>query len=143
MSGAALPEYVQALLDPAAYPHAPAEVELRQTHISRVFLAGDVVYKTKKPVDFGFISQLDAETRARFCHAELRLNRRLAPGVYLGVVPVVRMPDGRFAVEGDPAAARSSSTPSRCGACRTSARSSGCSRRARRQRTSRSGSRGG
>ncbi len=103
MSGAALPEYVQALLDPAAYPHAPAEVELRQTHISRVFLAGDVVYKTKKPVDFGFISQLDAETRERFCHAELRLNRRLAPGVYLGVVPVVRMPDGRFAVEGDPA----------------------------------------
>ena len=104
MSGAALPEYVQALLDPAAYPHAPAEVELRQTHISRVFLAGDVVYKTKKHVDFGFISQLDAGTRERFCHAELRLNRRLAPGVYLGVVPVVRMPDGRFAVEGDPAA---------------------------------------
>ena len=104
MSGAALPEYVQALLDPAAYPHAPAGIELRQTHISRVFLAGDVVYKTKKPVDFGFISQLDAETRERFCHAELRLNRRLAPGVYLGVVPIVRTPDGRFAVEGDPAA---------------------------------------
>ena len=105
MSGdAALPEYVRALLDPAAYPHAPPEVELRQTHISWVFLAGDVVYKTKKPVDFGFISQLDAETRERFCHAELRLNRRLAPGVYLDVVPVVRTPDGRHAVEGDPAA---------------------------------------
>ena len=105
MSGeAAFPEYVQALLDPAAYPHAPAGVELRQTHISRVFLAGDLAYKTKKPVDFGFISQLDAETRERFCHAELRLNRRLAPGVYLGVVPVVRTPDGRYAVEGDPAA---------------------------------------
>ena len=105
MSGeAALPEYVQALLDPAAYPHAPAEVELRQTHISWVFLAGDLVYKTKKPVDFGFISQLDAETRERFCHAELRLNRRLAPGVYLDVVPVVRTPDGRYAVEGNPAA---------------------------------------
>ena len=105
MSGeAALPEYVRALLDPATYPHAPREVELRQTHISWVFLAGDLVYKTKKPVDFGFISQLDAETRERFCHAELRLNRRLAPGVYLDVVPVVRTPDGRHAVEGDPAA---------------------------------------
>ena len=105
MSGdGAIPEYVRALLDPAAYPHAPAEVELRQTHISRVFIAGDVVYKTKKPVDFGFINQLDAETRERFCHAELRLNRRLAPGVYLGVVPIVRMPGGHYAVEGDPAA---------------------------------------
>ncbi len=105
MSGeAALPEYVRALLDPAAYPHAPAAVELRQTHISWVFLAGDLVYKTKKPVDFGFIRQLDGETRERFCHAELRLNRRLAPGVYVDVVPVVRMPDGRYAVEGDPAA---------------------------------------
>ena len=105
MSGdGAIPEYVRALLDPAAYPHAPSGIELRQTHISRVFLAGDVVYKTKKPVDFGFISQLDAETRERFCHAELRLNRRLAPGVYLGVVPIVRTPDGRYAVEGDPAA---------------------------------------
>ncbi len=105
MSGdAALPEYVQALLDPAAYPHAPAGVELLQTHISWVFLAGDLVYKTKKPVDFGFISQLDRETRERFCHAELRLNRRLAPGVYLDVAPVVRMPDGSHAVEGDPAA---------------------------------------
>ena len=105
MSGdGAIPEYVRALLDPAPYPHAPAGIELRQTHISWVFLAGDVVYKTKKPVDFGFISQLDAETRERFCHAELRLNRRLAPGVYLGVVPIVRMPDGRYVVEGDPAA---------------------------------------
>ena len=104
MSGdGAIPEYVRALLDPAAYPHAPAGIELRQTHISWVFLAADVVYKTKKPVDFGFISQLDAETRERFCHAELRLNRRLAPGVYLGVVPIVRTPDGRYAVEGDPA----------------------------------------
>ena len=104
MSGAALPEYVQALLDPAAYPHAPAEVELRQTHISRVFLAGDTVYKTKKPVDFGFISP------ARRGDARALLSRRAAAQppprarVYLGVVPIVRTPDGRFAVEGDPAA---------------------------------------
>ena len=102
--GEAQPDYVRALLDPAAYPDPPAAVELRQTHISRVFLAGDAVYKIKKPVDFGFIEQLGAETRERHCRAEVALNRRLAPGVYLGVAPVVRTPDGRYRVEGDPAA---------------------------------------
>ena len=98
--GSALPDYVRGLLDPAAYPEAPHSVDLRQTHISYVFLAGEMVYKTKKPVDFGFIDQTDAGARARFCHAELRLNRRLAPDVYLDVVTVVRTPDGRFAVDG-------------------------------------------
>ena len=51
-----LPAYVRALLDPSAYPRHPSEVRLIQTHISYVFIAGDVVYKTKKPVDFGFIN---------------------------------------------------------------------------------------
>ena len=99
---AALPEYVGGLLEPSAYPVPPAAsnaVRLVQTHISYVFLAGDVVYKTKKPVDFGFIEQLTLETRERFCHAEVRLNRRLAPDVYLGVVPVLRRADGRYVVE--------------------------------------------
>ncbi len=96
---AALPEYVRGLLDPAAYPVVPAEVQLVQTHISYVFLAGEVVYKTKKPVDFGFIEQMSLETRERFCRAEVTLNRRLAPDVYLGVVPVLRRTDGRVVVE--------------------------------------------
>ncbi len=48
-----LPDYVRALLDPSVYPDPPDEVTLVQTHLSYVFLAGDVVYKTKKPVDFG------------------------------------------------------------------------------------------
>jgi aminoglycoside phosphotransferase family enzyme/predicted kinase len=95
----ALPDYVRALLEPASYPHAPATVELVQTHISYVFLAGDVVYKTKKPIDFGFIQQLDAETRRRFCEAEVKLNRRLAPNVYLDTVPIARLADGGYAVE--------------------------------------------
>ena len=94
----ALPEYVRALLRPDAYPSPPPHVELRQTHISYVFLAGDVVYKTKKPVDFGFIDQVAAERREAFCHAEVRLNRRLAPDVYLGVGPIVRLPGGRIVV---------------------------------------------
>ena len=96
---AGLPDYVRGLLEPSAYPTPPDEVHLVQTHISYVFLAGDVVYKTKKPVDFGFIEQLSVETRHRFCDAEVRLNRRLAPDVYLGVVPVLRRADGTFTVE--------------------------------------------
>ncbi len=101
----ALPDYVRALLDPAAFPNAPAAVELIQTHISYVFIAGDRVYKTKKPVDFGFVNQLDAETRHQFCLREVELNRRLAADVYRGVHPVVRYPDGHHEIlEGDPPA---------------------------------------
>ncbi len=99
MSDDALPDYVRGLLEPAAYPQRPATVVLHQTHISYVFVAGDVVYKTKKPVDFGFVNQTAPEDRERFCQAEVRLNRRLAPDVYLEVVPVVLTPEGRYAVE--------------------------------------------
>lgn len=99
---AALPEYVRALLRPEAYPHRPSEVTLAQTHLSYVFLAGDLVYKTKKPVDFGFVEQLELATRERFCHNEVTLNRRLAPDVYLDVAAVVRRADGSFAVDVPP-----------------------------------------
>jgi len=98
----ALPEYVRGLLDPSAYPQPPEAVELRQTHISYVFMAGDVVYKTKKPVDFGFIDQVAPEVRRRLVEVEVRLNRRLTRGVYLGAVPVVRRSDGSYAVEASP-----------------------------------------
>ena len=94
-----LPDYVRGLLNPGAYPAPPAAIELVQTHISYVFLAGDVVYKTKKPVDFGFINQLEAATREKYAHAEVRLNRRLSRDVYLDVVPVVRRGDGTFAID--------------------------------------------
>lgn len=99
---AALPEYVRALLRPEAYPHGPSAVTLVQTHLSYVFLAGDLVYKTKKPVDFGFVQQLDLGTRERFCRNEVTLNRRLAPDVYLDVVAVVRRADGSTAVDVPP-----------------------------------------
>ncbi len=94
-----LPDYVRGLLDPRAYPSPPSRVQLVQTHISYVFLADDAVYKTKKPVDFGFISQLDAATRERYCRDEVRLNRRLSQGIYLDAVPVLRLADGRYAVD--------------------------------------------
>lgn len=97
---ASLPE---ALLDPAAYPHAPDDVELRETHISWVFLAGDKAYKVKKPVVFPFLDYSSLTARRAFCHAEVGLDRRFAPSVYRGVVALVPGPDGglRIAPEYD------------------------------------------
>jgi aminoglycoside phosphotransferase family enzyme/predicted kinase len=79
---------VDGLRDPAAYPHPADHVEVIETHISWVVLAGDYAYKLKKPVNLGF---LDFSTRARrrlFCREEVRINRRLAPTLYLGVIAV-------------------------------------------------------
>jgi uncharacterized protein len=73
---------------PGAYPYLAKRVELVETHISWVFLAGPFAYKVKKPVNFGFVDYSSLERRRHFCHEEVRLNRRLAPDVYLDVVPV-------------------------------------------------------
>lgn len=58
------------------------------THISTVLLAGDFAYKIKKPVDFGFLDFSSLQKRQHFCTEELRLNRRLAPELYLEVLPI-------------------------------------------------------
>ena len=93
---------IEALTEPTAYPYPVQTVEVRQTHISAVFLAGSFVYKVKKPVALGFLDFTTLERRHHFCHEEVRLNRRLAPNVYLSVVPVVRTPGGvRLEVEGE------------------------------------------
>ena len=81
---------IQTLSKPSAYPHPIHKIEVRQTHISVVFLAGDFAYKIKKPVELGFLDFSTLEKRRHFCNEEVRLNRRLAPSVYLGVVPVAR-----------------------------------------------------
>ncbi len=81
---------VNSLLRPDFYPHKPASVELIQTHISWVFLAGDRVYKIKKPVDFGFLDFSTLRKRGSACSEEVRLNRRLAGDMYLGTAPVYR-----------------------------------------------------
>lgn len=95
-----------ALLDPAAYPHHPPTVELRETHISWVFLAGERAYKVKKPVRFPFLDYGTLTRRRALCADELRLGRRFAPSVYAGVVALVpRGPSGlRVALEPDPRA---------------------------------------
>jgi aminoglycoside phosphotransferase family enzyme len=86
------------LLEAKAYDHDPAGVDMVQTHISWVFLAGDLVYKLKKPVDFGFLDFTTLDKRAFFCREEVRLNRRLAPDIYLGVAEIVRDAEGHYAV---------------------------------------------
>jgi len=83
-----LPEMVQALLDPKAYPGAPQRVELVQTQMSFVFLTDNYVYKVKKPVNLGFLDYTTLEKRHALCKKEVELNRRLCPDVYLGIVPI-------------------------------------------------------
>jgi len=84
----ALASTAKALLNPAAYPHRPQEIELVQTQMSFVFLTGDYVYKVKKPVNLGYLDYTTLEKRCFFCHQELELNRRLCPNAYLAVVPI-------------------------------------------------------
>ncbi|MDE0082894.1 MAG: AAA family ATPase [Gammaproteobacteria bacterium] len=84
-------ELILALSDPGAYPEAPAEVECLQTHISAVFRLRDTVYKVKKPKELLFLDFTTLDARRHFCHEEVRLNRRLAPDVYEGVVPILRV----------------------------------------------------
>jgi len=95
MAGGALPPLIRQLLDPRIYPHLTDKIELIQTHISFVLLAGDYVYKIKKAVNFGFLDFSTLGKRRYYCQQEVRLNRRLCPGVYLGVVPI-RERKGRF-----------------------------------------------
>jgi aminoglycoside phosphotransferase family enzyme len=90
MTQANLPQFIQALLDPAAYPHPAGDIRLVQTHISYVLLAGDFVYKFKKPVNFGFLDFYTLEKRKVCCEQELLLNRRLCPEIYLDLVTVTR-----------------------------------------------------
>ena len=76
------------LLRPAAYDHPVEDVRLIETHISWVFLTGVYAYKIKKPVDFGFLDFSTLEKRRDYCEQELRLNRRLAPALYVDVVAI-------------------------------------------------------
>lgn len=98
-----LAKLIEDLARPAAFPFAVGAVDVVQTHISVVFLAGDVVYKLKKPVNLGFLDFGTLDKRRYYCEEEVRLNRRLAPAVYLGVSPITRGAAGaRFEGEGEP-----------------------------------------
>ncbi len=83
------PFRIEDLLLPAAFEHdVAAHPRLVETHISWVILTGPFAYKIKKPVKLDFIDTSTLERRRHYCNEELRLNRRLAPELYLEVVPI-------------------------------------------------------
>ena len=81
-------ELVSAMLEPGFYPKRPSKVAHKETHISHVFLTDDLVYKVKKAVRFSFLDYSTLAKRRHFLNEELQLNRRLAPSVYLAVMPI-------------------------------------------------------
>jgi len=94
-----LPEFIQALLSPEAYPHTTNRIELLQTQMSFVLLTGDYVYKVKKPVNLGYLDYTTLDKRLFFCQKEVELNRRLCPDAYLGVVTVTN-DNGLIGIDG-------------------------------------------
>jgi aminoglycoside phosphotransferase family enzyme/predicted kinase len=76
------------MMDPGFYPKPPGDVTHKETHISHLFFAGDLVYKVKKAVRFPFLDYSTLNKRRYFLYEEMRLNRRLAPSVYLAVLPI-------------------------------------------------------
>ena len=95
-----LEQKVEFLSRSSAYAQPVTGVIRRETHMSCVFLAGDRVYKLKKPVRFAYLDFSNLGRREGACRAELRLNRRLAPDVYLDVMPLTATPSG-LAMGGD------------------------------------------
>jgi len=96
-------QLIDALRSPAPYPRPVDEVELIETHISWVFLAGGFVYKLKKPLDLGFLDFSTLEKRRFYCEEEIRLNRRTAPEIYLDVIGIGGTPESpRLAGDDDP-----------------------------------------
>jgi aminoglycoside phosphotransferase family enzyme/predicted kinase len=84
---------IQALTDRSVYEHPTTEIAVLQTHISWVVLTGPYAYKIKKPVNLGFVDFSTLAKRHFFCQEELRLNRRLAPQLYLDVVAISGTPE--------------------------------------------------
>ena len=100
-TGRTPPTLVAGLSRAAAYDHPVGNVRVAETHVSWVFLTGQHAYKVKKPVKLPFLDFSTLERRRHFCEEELRLNRRLAPQLYLDVVPI----------GGDPTAPRVNAEP--------------------------------
>jgi hypothetical protein len=89
---------VELLASPAT--HGGAAVERIDTHTAVVFLAGARAYKLKRAVSYDYFDASTADRRRVLCEAEVALNRRTAPGLYRGVIPVTRDADGTLALRG-------------------------------------------
>ncbi|SCZ49090.1 hypothetical protein [Thiohalomonas denitrificans] len=88
------------LRQPETYPATVERVEAIETHMSWVFIAGGDVYKLKKPVRYSYLDFRTLDARHQDCLEEVRLNRRLADGVYLGTLPVTARSDGGVSIDG-------------------------------------------
>jgi uncharacterized protein len=84
----------------AAYPQLPERVDIVETHISVIFLAGEFVYKLKRPVRYDFLDFTTIEKRELACREEIRLNCRLAPDIYLAAIPITCETDGSLRLGG-------------------------------------------
>ena len=93
-------EKVSFLKQPGAYPHPVVKVETKETHMSWVFLVNDFVYKLKKTVQYRFLDFGTLEARLKNCREEIRLNKRLAADLYVGIVPLVLNEEGKLQIEG-------------------------------------------
>lgn len=93
MAEGELEQLLANLQDPNRFPHRVSGFSLIETHISFVLLTGEYAYKFKKPVNLGFVDFSSLRRRAFYCREELRLNRRLAPELYLSVVRITGTPD--------------------------------------------------
>ena len=87
---------IEFLSDAGSFSDFTHEVSVKQTHISVIAMLDEFVYKFKKPVNFGFLDFSNIHQRKYFLEEEVRLNQRLTHGVYLQVVPLYELPDGKL-----------------------------------------------
>ncbi|HSN72838.1 MAG TPA: hypothetical protein VLT59_15080, partial [Steroidobacteraceae bacterium] len=90
---------IESLRNAACYPHAVDAIRIVETHISWIVLTGAIAYKIKKPVRFSFLDFSTLELRKYYCEEELRLNRRFAPELYLGLSTIRRDASGAISID--------------------------------------------
>src|SRR6516164_3353170 len=101
IKGPGVEDKVAFLSKPEAYPGRVQSVDIKQTHMSWVFLTGTLAWKLKKPVATPYLDFSTCEARRRDCLKEMRLNRRLAADVYHGVVPLTMDRRGKLRLNGE------------------------------------------
>jgi aminoglycoside phosphotransferase family enzyme len=94
-------DVIDFLSELSSYGPAIERVDIIETHASLVFLAGDRAYKLNRAVEYPYLDFSTPEHRRRACEAELALNRRTAPNLYLKVRALIRMPDGTIGFAGN------------------------------------------
>ncbi len=93
-------EVIAFLSNPKSYSSSLSKVECIETHGAMIFLAGEDVYKIKKAVQFSYLDFSTLERRRKICEREVKINRRTAPDIYLGVIPICRNVSGKLTIGG-------------------------------------------